>query len=197
LAISIAQTGKRVVLVDADFRRPRIHQHIDEPISPGTLDVLDGQLQLDHVLISSFQPNLDLLASGGRPKNPGELVTSPEFNNLILELKSRYDFVLLDSPPLLPVADATAMSTEVDGVYLVLRIRKGVKVSARSAKERLDQVNANVLGVIVNGMDQNPHYSEYGYYYYAYNTDFRRYYDAPSTVDSPLPQTARRATRIT
>ena len=184
LAISMAQTGKSVVLIDADFRRPRIHQYFDHPIEPGSVNVLNGELELDEAIIPTFQPNLSVLSAGGRPKSPGELVTSVEFRELIDELRSRFDYVLIDSPPLLPVADSTVMASMVDGVYMVMRIRKGVRVSATSAKDKLDQVNANVLGVIVNGMDQNPHYSEYGYYYYTYGSEYGRYYDTPSKIES-------------
>ena len=184
LAISISQTGKRVVLVDADYRRPRIHQYFDHPIEPGSVNVLNGELDLDEAIIPTFQPNLSVLSAGGRPKAPGELVTSVEFEDLIKELRTRFDYILIDSPPLLPVADSTVMASMVDGVYMVMRIRKGVRVSAASAKEKLDQVNANVLGVIVNGMDQNQHYSEYGYYYYTYSSEYGRYYDSPSKIES-------------
>lgn len=182
MAVSIAQAGKRVIVVDADFRRPRVHQYFGEELTPGMLDVLSGEKSLrEAIQPSQLQENLFLLTTGGRPKNPGELVTSEAFRELIDALRGRFDYVLIDSPPVLPVADPATIASLVDGVYLVTRIRKGVKLTAQKAKETLDRVGANWLGVIVNGIDENPHYSEYGYQYgnYSYygGYGYGRYYD--------------------
>jgi capsular exopolysaccharide synthesis family protein len=182
LAISIAQAGKSVVLMDADFRRPRIHQYFDEEIEPGLLDVLSGELKLkDAIRPTVLQENLFLLTTGGRPKNPGELVTSEAFKELINALRGRFDYVLIDSPPVLPVSDPATIASMVDAVYMVTRIRKGVKLTAQKAKDTLDAVNANWMGIIVNGIDENPHYSEYGYQYGSYSYyggRYGRYYDS-------------------
>jgi len=168
LAISIAQAGKKVVLVDADFRRPRVHIYFGQSMEPGAIQAVSGAHELSECLTESSQDNLTLLTAGGRPKNAGEIVTSHEFWQMIQVLREKFDFVLIDSPPLLPVSDAAVMSSIVDGVYLVMRIRKGVVVTSSKAKEKLDMVNANLLGVIVNGVDDNPHYNEYGSYGYGY-----------------------------
>jgi len=168
LAISIAQAGKKVVLLDADFRRPRVHSYFGEGIEPGVLQAVSGSLELEDCFQASEQENLTLLTSGGRPKNPGEIVTSYEFGQMIQFLREKFDVVLIDSPPLLPVADAATISSLVDGVYMVMRIRKGVVVTSSKAKEKLDMVSARLLGVIVNGIDDNPHYNEYGSYGYGY-----------------------------
>lgn len=182
MAISIAQAGKRVILVDADFRRPRVHQYFDEEIKPGLLDVLSGEMNLrDTIRPSKLQDNLYLLTSGGRPANPGELVTSEAFRELIGALRERFDYVLIDSPPVLPVSDPATIASMVDAVYLVTRIRKGVKLTAQKAKDTLDSVGANWMGIIVNGIDENPHYSEYGYQYgnYSYYGGmYGKYYDS-------------------
>jgi len=158
IAISIAQAGKKVCLIDADFRRPRVHQYFGQELTPGLLGVLSGELELDE----------------------GELVTSEEFRNLIEALREKFDYVLIDSPPVLPVSDPATIASIADGVYLVTRIRKGVKLTSQKAKESLDRVGANWLGVIVNGVDENPHYSEYGYQYgnYSYYGGvYGRYHD--------------------
>ena len=170
LAISIAQAGKRVILVDADFRRPRVDQYFAESLKPGILDVLTGKVELtDAIKEAELQVGLSLLTTGGRPKNPGELVTSDVFRDLIEALRQQYDYVLIDAPPVLPVADPATITSFVDGVYMVTRIRKGVKISAQKAKESLDRVGASWMGIIVNGLDENPHYSEYGYQYGSYS----------------------------
>lgn len=182
LALSIAQAGKKIVLVDADFRRPRVHQYFEEECKPGLLDVLMGETSLSGALRkSSVDPQLFLLTAGGRPKNPGELVTSVEFGKLILALREKFDYVLIDSPPVLPVSDPASIASLVDGVYMVTRIRKGVKITTQRAKETLDRVGARWMGIIINGYDENPHYSEYGYQYgyYSYHGGrYGRYYEA-------------------
>ena len=184
MAISIAQSGKQVVLVDADFRRPRIHRYFEVGNTPGMLDVFSGETTLAEALRpTELQDNLCLLTTGGRPANPGELVTSEAFRDMLETLKARFDYVLIDSPPILPVSDPASIASLVDGVYMVTRIRKGVKLTAQKAKDTLDSVGANWMGVVVNGIDENPHYSEYGYQYgnYSYYGGmYGRYHDSRS-----------------
>ena len=150
------------------------------------LGVLSGEIELDEAIQEcAIQNELFLLAAGGRPHNPGELVTSEEFRNLIEALREKFDYVLIDSPPVLPVSDPATIASIVDGVYLVTRIRKGVKLTSQKAKETLDRVGANWMGVIVNGVDENPHYSEYGYQYgnYSYYGGvYGRYHDNNAQV---------------
>ena len=181
LAISIAQAGKRVVLVDADLRRPRVSQYFGENQEPGLLDVLKGKAKLSEAIkTTKLQTGLHLLTAGGRPQNPGELVASNEFRAIIQELEEEFDFVLIDSPPTLPVADPASIASMVDGVYLVTRIRKGVKLTTQKAKDSLDRVGANWMGVVINNVDENAHYNEYGYQYgYSYyGGNYGRYYEA-------------------
>ncbi len=171
LAVSLAQSGKRVCLLDCDLRRPRQHKHFGVDLKPGLLDAGEKAIDLDSAIKPTFQENLSIVTSGGHPDNPGEFVVSPKFREVLSALRERFDIVLLDSPPLLPVADATSLSTQVDGVLLVFRIRKGVVLASTKARELLDLVHARTLGVIVNGVDQNPYYSEYGGYgYTGYNS---------------------------
>jgi capsular exopolysaccharide synthesis family protein len=181
LALSLAQTNKRVCLVDADYRRPRVQQNFGVQFEPGGMQYLEGQCTLDEALRPcDFQKNLWLVTTGGRPKNPGELVASESFLEFIGELRSRFDFVLIDSPPVIPVADATSICGLVDGIVMVLRIRRGVVLSAHKAKSRLNMVNGNLIGVIVNGMDENLYYNEYGTYYrgaYYHGHSYKNYYD--------------------
>lgn len=107
-------------------------------------------------------------------------MASASFVEFISELRNRFDFVLIDSPPVIPVADATSICGLVDGIIMVLRIRRGVVLSAHKAKSRLSMVNGNLIGVIVNGMDENLYYNEYGTYYrgaYHNGYSYRKYYD--------------------
>ncbi len=181
LAISLAQTNKRVCLVDGDYRRPRVQQNFGVQFEPGGVQYLEGQCGLDDALRScEFQQNLWLLTTGGRPKNPGELVASQGFAEMVQELREKFDYVLIDSPPVIPVADATSIAGVVDGIIMVLRIRRGVVLSAHKAKSRLAMVHGNLIGVIVNGMDENLYYNEYGTYYrgaYYHGYNYGKYYD--------------------
>ena len=165
LAISIAQAGKRVCLIDCDLRRPRIHKYFAAQNSVGIKEVVDEECELSDALQNSCHPNLKLLTAGRKPANPGEFITSPRVIKLIEYLKTKFDFVLVDSPPVLPVADPMVLAAQMDCTYVVLRIRKGVTVTAQRTVENLSRVDAKVAGVIVNGVDQNPYYNEYGYYY--------------------------------
>jgi len=161
-----------------------MHLYFGEEVDPGLLDVLSGDMKLkDAIRTTPLQENLFLLSTGGSPKNPGELVTSEAFKDLLKALRDRFDYVLVDSPPVLPVSDPATIASIVDAVYLVTRIRKGVKLTAQRAKETLDAVGANWMGIIVNGIDENPHYSEYGYQYgnYSYYGGmYGKYHDSSS-----------------
>ncbi len=179
LAVSLAQSGKRVVILDSDMRRPRQHKYFGMAMKPGMMAVEAKTATLDEIIRPTFQANLFLVTCGGHPPNPGEFVVSEQFKDILQGLRERFDFVLIDSPPLLPVADATSISTQVDGVILVFRIRKGIVLASQKARELLDLVHARMLGIIVNGVDKNPYYNEYGGYGYPSHSGYSasRYYE--------------------
>lgn len=169
LALSMSQAGKRVLLIDADFRRPRLNQYLGLPMNPGVIDYLKGEVSLDGAMKQlEGESHLWIMTTGGRPTNPGELLANRAFGELIHAVRDKFDYILIDSPPVLPVADPCMIAEHVDGVLLVMRIRKGVKVTSQKAKESLDRVGAGIVGILVNGIDENPHYNEYGYYSYQY-----------------------------
>ncbi len=165
LAISMAQAGKKVCLVDCDFRRPRVHRYFGVKAKPGGKAFINGDLTLEECLQPSGEENLSLLTCGGHPENPGEFILQPQFSDLFEQLKEEFDFVLIDSPPVIPVSDPTVLAAYVDAIYMVLRVRKGVTISAQQTIDTLGQVEAQIQGVIVNGVDQNPYYNEYNYNY--------------------------------
>jgi capsular exopolysaccharide synthesis family protein len=162
LAISIAQSSKRVLLLDADFRRPTQHKLFGLPAEVGLASVVDGQADPHQAVQQTAVPNLSIMACGPRPHNPAELLTSPKFEELLAVLKEQYDFVLVDTPPLLAVTDPSVVAARVDGVLLALRIRKNGRPNAERARKILQDVNANVVGVVVNGLDGKT--GSYGYY---------------------------------
>jgi capsular exopolysaccharide synthesis family protein len=170
LAVSIAQSGKRVVLVDADFRRPRIHTlfRVEDP-QAGLAGLLVGDTDLSAALHEcAAVPNLWLMTCGRRPANPAELLTSPRFQELLAELRGRFDFVLLDTPPVLAVSDPCVVAPRVDGVLLTLRVVKNGRPAAERAKEVLLSLGANLLGVVVNGYGGPDGHGVYGYYHTGY-----------------------------
>jgi succinoglycan biosynthesis transport protein ExoP len=165
LAVSIAQSGKRAALIDCDFRKPRVHRIFDVPSGEvGLAGVIAGEAPLAAAVRPSGLPNLDLLPCGPRPANPAELLTSPQFQEVLGELRSGYDFVIVDTPPLLAVSDPAVVAPRVDGVLLVFRMTKRVRPAAERAREQLAALGANVLGVVVNGWASGGRgYSDYNY----------------------------------
>jgi capsular exopolysaccharide synthesis family protein len=194
LAVSIAQSGKRVALVDCDFRKPRIHKMFDLSTSEvGLAGVIAGEAPLPAAVRPSGLPNLDLLPCGPRPANPAELLTSPQFQEMLTELRRTYDFVIVDTPPLLAVSDPAVVAPRVDGVLLVFRMTKKVRPAAERAREQLAALGANVLGVVVNGWSSGGR----GYYEYNYGASYGyRYTDyeyADDYADEPSYHGGERA----
>jgi capsular exopolysaccharide synthesis family protein len=182
LAVSFAQGGMKTVIVDADLRRPRVDQYLGVEMSPSLKSFALGEATIEEIVRpSGKQPNLSVVTAGKNFSNPSEFLDSPAFDEFLNHLRSHFDIVIIDSPPVLPVADAMTLATRCDGVMLVIKIRKGVVLSSEKAVESLRQVEANVLGVIVNQVERHSHYSEYGRYGYSgyggYTYYAGRYYD--------------------
>jgi capsular exopolysaccharide synthesis family protein len=169
LAIAIAQSGKKTLLVDADFRRPRVHHLFGLKDDVGVTSVIAQSVELPEAIQASEVENLDCLPCGPRPDNPAELLTSAKFDELLAVLKDKYDFVLVDSPPILAVTDPGAIASRVDGVLMVLRINAQARHAATQSVEILRELGANLLGIVVNGVDGANSYGYRGYGYgYAY-----------------------------
>jgi succinoglycan biosynthesis transport protein ExoP len=165
--IALSQTGAKVLIIDADMRHPRVHKIFNEENGAGLSNFLSGNAPLDAVIKRTEVPNLYYIPSGPIPPNPSELIGSKLFKEMIKVLGSRFDHIVLDSPPALGFADSVILSTTVDGVILVVLGGKTPRETLQRAKEVLHQVNAKILGVIINRVDI--HRSEYGYYYYRYH----------------------------
>ena len=161
VAIVFAQAGKRVLLVDADMRKPTTHYTFRTTISPGLSHLLKKQSGLDEVIKRTQFKKLELVTCGTIPLNPAELLGSSAMDDLITEMKSRYDIIIIDAPPILLVADAQILSNKCDGTILVVSSGKTEKNNAKRAKGLLETSKANVLGVILNNYKL-----EKGDYYY-------------------------------
>ncbi len=151
-AVVIAQAGRSVVLVDCDLRRPSQHVRFGLNNAKGITSVIAGEMSPDEAMSPTSVENLTVLPCGPLFSNPSELLASDAFQSLIQYLRDRFEFVIVDSPPVLPVTDPCIIANFVDGVYLTLRIRNGVQVNAQHSIEALETVGAAVCGIIVNGI---------------------------------------------
>jgi len=150
LAASIAATGVRVLVVEADLRRPQVHNYFGVEGGAGLTDILIGRAELADVVQPWRSPNLHILAAGRIPPNPSELLGSHQMRELMTQLQERYDVVLYDTPPVLPVPDAAILSRTVGGVLLVTSIDHTRRDEVRSAVTALEKVNARISGVVAN-----------------------------------------------
>ncbi len=167
LAIMQAQFGKRVVVVEADLRRPRASGYLGLPSSIGVTDVLIGKVTVDEAIQTWGRDLFDVLASGPTPPSPSDLLGSQRMRQLIGELRGRYDLVLVDAPPLLPFADAAATGPACDGAILVVRYGRTRAAQLRQAADALDAVAVPVLGSVLSMTPAREH-PEYGYGYRRY-----------------------------
>ena len=166
LGIALAQSGKKVLAIDADLRKGRCHQLLHLRNRGGLADVLAGHLDVKRGIQKTAINDFYLLPRGTLPPNPADLLMSQRMRDVLNELRSSFDFILFDSPPIIAVSDAAVLSAVCDGVVLVFNGQKTTSPSARRALERLDKVGARMLGVILNGIDiRDPEYFDYRSYY--------------------------------
>jgi len=168
LAVAFAQLGRKVLLVDADFRRPMLHRvfGLDNRHGITTSLLKKGDpLEFAH---ATAVPGLYVLPSGPIPPNPAELLMTAAMASFLERVIPQFDHVIFDTPPVTIVTDAAILSTKVDGVVLVVRSGKVDRRLLKRCREQLDQVKANVLGVVVNGINRENEAYYYQYYYYSY-----------------------------
>ncbi|RMD95603.1 MAG: polysaccharide biosynthesis tyrosine autokinase [Calditrichaeota bacterium] len=168
LAITMAQMGSRVILVDADLRRPVLHSVFDTDRRIGLTNVLVGRVSLDDAVKETEINNLYLLPSGTLPPNPSELLGSTAMKQLLDELKQRFDMVLFDSPPIIAVTDAAVLSSKLDAVIVVVKSAQTDREAAFRATALLKNVKTHVLGALLNGVRIESMYGSYYYYYHYY-----------------------------
>lgn len=164
LAVVLAQAGHKVIIVDCDLRKPVQHKIFEVENSRGVTNCLLKNLSLVEVAHYNLVDNLTVLTSGPIPPNPAELLGSKKIRSLLQDLSHQFEYVIIDSPPILAVTDASLLATQVDGVILVVRSGSTRTDVAVEAKEQLLRANANIIGVVLNGI--NVHSKGYHYYYY-------------------------------
>lgn len=160
LARSFAQMEWRTLLVDADMRKPTMHALFGIDRAPGLTDLLQGRIQEEEAIAASNSPHLDLLSAGSPSKDAAELLQSAAAPKLLKSLAARYDYVVVDSPPLTSITDTLLLSGYVDGILLVVNGQVSPRELVKSAREQLQ--DRPVLGVVLNGISTP---RKYGYYY--------------------------------
>jgi succinoglycan biosynthesis transport protein ExoP len=171
IGVTMANAGGRTLIVDADMYRPRIHQVFDWENDRGLTALLLGEATVEEVVRETVVKNLFILPCGIKPPNPSEIIGSERFAEVLEALKSKFDRVIFDSPPVVALTDAVVLSTKVDGVVIVARAGATKNDAARQTGNRLRNVSAPILGVVMNAVDYslksygyNYSYNRYGYY---------------------------------
>lgn len=168
LAIAMAQAGKKVLLVDCDMRRPMVHKNFGLVNTRGLTNILANDLPFMDAAQETEIEGLKIITSGPIPPNPSELLGSMKMRDLVGKFKEQVDFVFFDTPPVSAVTDAAVLSTQADGVVLVLSSGEISRDAALHARTVLHNVNAHILGVVLNKVEAE---KEQGYYYYYYYGD--------------------------
>ncbi|MFC2947706.1 CpsD/CapB family tyrosine-protein kinase [Virgibacillus sediminis] len=163
LSVVYAQQGKRVLLIDADLRKPTIHYTFRLDNLKGLSNILVGDVSLKEAVAASDIENLDLISSGPIPPNPSELLSSKRMQQMIADARESYDVIIFDTPPVLAVTDAQIISNFVDGSILVVRSKSTEFEAAQKAIEALQSVQAKILGTVLN--DRGKKEANYYYYY--------------------------------
>ncbi len=165
LSLALAQAGSSVLLVDTDLRRPKLHNIFNCKNFFGlTTMLIEEDLNMNAARHKTLIPNLDVMPSGPVPPNPAELLASRKMKKALKEFMNRYDYVILDSPPMLNMADASILSSLADATLLVVAYGETTREEATKIYQQLQMAKANVIGVVINGIP--PHQNPYGYYGY-------------------------------
>ncbi len=172
LATVFAQNSQRVLVIDSDLRRPSLHKFLKVSNSIGLTDFLLGRNTLEEVIQRTTMPTMDFMPSGRLPSSSLGILSSAQMKELIRDVKRRYDFVFFDSPPIMGVSDASILASEVDMVLQVIQYRRYPQPMTIRAKQMIEKVGGNLLGIVLNNinMSQDENYYYYSGYYYDYYT---------------------------
>jgi capsular exopolysaccharide synthesis family protein len=165
LAMSLAQTGQRVLLIDADMRKPRQHELLEIPQDPGLSSLLVGKAKAQEAILKSTMNSLWVLPAGPNPPNPAELLGSTRFKDLLKSLAQHFDWLVIDSPPVMAVTDASVIGHRTHGVVFVVGSEQVNRHAAKAAIEQLVSSKTTILGAVLNRVNvrKNPYY--YAHYY--------------------------------
>ena len=177
LAATMAQSGSKVILLDCDLRRPRMHKIFNLNRDMGISNILAGSMEASELVTKTDIENLSVIPSGPIPPNPSELLGSQRMRKLVDELRQHYDRVIIDSSPITAVTDASVLCDVVDGVVFVVRSGRTVRDVVKNALDSLHMVKAKVLGAVLNGVNvgkEGYYYYQYNYYYYGENGERKK-----------------------
>jgi polysaccharide biosynthesis transport protein len=187
IAIAMAQADQKVVLIDCDLRRPRVHRIFRKGSTVGLTTALLEE-SIDDAVIETEVPNLSIIPAGPIPPNPAELFHSERFRRFLAQVQAKFDRVIIDSPPVVAVTDAVVLSTLVDGTILVVRAFKTPKDLARHALRALMDVGANTAGTVLNSVNLDKGEYKYSHYYYYQKAGYYAEDPPTSRKSSPPPQ---------
>ena len=190
LALVYAAHGDRVCIVDCDLRKPNIHKSFRRENIKGVIDVCSGSASLDDVTLKDVHPNLDVITTGGRAKNPTQILNNKSFEIMISDLRKRYDRVFIDTPPLAAVSDALVVLPLVDGSIFTIFFNKVRRKAAQASARRLLESNIPCYGAVLNGLN----IAVSGYYYAQYyDKSYKDYYVVASPEDEAEARDAKPA----
>jgi capsular exopolysaccharide family len=180
LALVYAAHGDRVCIIDCDLRKPNIHKSFRRENLKGVIDICSGAATLDEVILREVHPNLDIVPTGGRAKNPTQILNNKSFEIMISDLRKRYDRIFIDTPPLAAVSDALVVLPLVDGSIFTIFFNKVRRKAAQAAARRLLDSNVTCFGAVLNGLNL----AVSGYYYAQYyDKSYKDYYVVASDDD--------------
>jgi capsular exopolysaccharide synthesis family protein len=190
LAVALAQNGAKVLAVDADLRRPTLYQHFGVTKIPGLTDLIVGKSAASQAIHSTKVEGLQLLPCGYLTPNPAELLGSPMMKQIIDALRAHYEWVLIDAPPLLAMADAPVLCPLVDGVVLVIAAESASKPAVMRAVDQVQSVGGKIVGLVLNKVNLERN----SYYYSQYYGEYYRTYYAESAAKGSSVEVAPRRT---
>jgi capsular exopolysaccharide synthesis family protein len=182
LSLSMAQSGKRTILVESDFRRPKVHKLTGVDNKKGFVDALRGSCTLAQAIQETSVPDFYVLPCGSRPKDPSELLTRPSYEEMLKQLREQFEYVIIDTPPVLAVTDPCGVAARVDGVLVCMRLSRHTRELGKRTVDQLREVGATIAGIVINGVEERDaygygsyRYSDYRYYYKNYNYRYDTY----------------------
>lgn len=189
LAVTLAETGNKVIVICCDLRRPSLHKVFNVDNDIGTTTILVGDITIDKAIKETEIEGLSIIPSGPLPPVPSDLLGSPRLAKLIEEAKERATYVLIDSPPALAVTDASTIASIVDGVILVVSAGNTTIEASEHLKKVFDRTDTKLLGVVLNNIDSVRHYGKYYYYSYSYGGSYlQRYVGRNGENDEQIPK---------
>ena len=177
LALTLSETQKRILLIDADIRKPRVHALLGTPYKPGLTDYVNGQAPLEQVVQKQIVDHLDFIPSGTFAGQPSRVFSSLSMMEFLEHVKEKYDFILIDAPPALVVNDASVLAGGVDTIILVASAGQTRMAAINKSVDILTASGGNVFGIVLNNFDARRAYGGYyGGYKYGHYASYRGYY---------------------